>query len=402
MTDPVVFCKACYAPDYYNNKSRPSSEYSECPNKKWNDCSKEKHKILCKPDDSKDERYCRCDARKGFSPVNDLSRTMCNYKNYDCKDNYKCPDLPNGKAQQLLLNYTCAPVCDEGFDRLDEDSDVCLPINITTSEIKEGESTDTSLTQATVTTIYQKPGCDDGCDEYSFCYNGTCVCQNSCPATYDPVCGYNAESKTYKTFPSNCDLRRNYCEERQFVYHSRGKCITECRKSAYLALIRSTLEYSAIVWDPYIEGDINKLERIQRQAARFITGDYRSREKGSVTNMLESLKLTPLQDRRRTSRLVFLYKVAGGLVPAIHPSDYLQTVTRKRQIRAKSYSDFQVSNIVEKQVINNTRGFSVKHCKSEQLKNSFFVKTIIEWNHLDDRVVRAETTEGFKSALLHD
>ena len=29
---------------------------------------------------------------------------------------------------------------------------------------------------------------------------------------------------------------------------------------------------------PYTETNINRLERIQRQAARFITGDYRSRE----------------------------------------------------------------------------------------------------------------------------
>ena len=29
-------------------------------------------------------------------------------------------------------------------------------------------------------------------------------------------------------------------------------------------------------------------ERVQRQAARFITGDYRTREEGCVTGMLQS------------------------------------------------------------------------------------------------------------------
>jgi hypothetical protein len=44
------------------------------------------------------------------------------------------------------------------------------------------------------------------------------------------------------------------------------------------------MEYGGIIWDPYTETNIKRLERIQRQAARFITGDYRSREEGSVEN----------------------------------------------------------------------------------------------------------------------
>ena len=51
--------------------------------------------------------------------------------------------------------------------------------------------------------------------------------------------------------------------------------------------------------------DIEKLERVQRQAARFITGDYHSREEGSVTKMLETLELETLERRRSSCRLVF-------------------------------------------------------------------------------------------------
>jgi hypothetical protein len=67
----------------------------------------------------------------------------------------------------------------------------------------------------------------------------------------------------------------------------------------------------AIVWDPYTTctSDINKLERIQRRAARFITGDYKTREEGSVTKMLNDLKLQNLQLRKTSLRLVFLYKL---------------------------------------------------------------------------------------------
>lgn len=58
--------------------------------------------------------------------------------------------------------------------------------------------------------------------------------------------------------------------------------IQECRKTAYISLVRPTIEYCAIVWHryPYMATNINKLNRIQRQAAGFIAGDYKSREEG--------------------------------------------------------------------------------------------------------------------------
>jgi hypothetical protein len=96
------------------------------------------------------------------------------------------------------------------------------------------------------------------------------------------------------------------------------------------------MDYGGIIWDPYTETNINRLERIQRQAARFITGDYRSREEGSVSNMLEKLDLQELKERRTSQKLIFLYKVVEGLVPAIEPDDYLKKARPKRSITVKN------------------------------------------------------------------
>ena len=63
-----------------------------------------------------------------------------------------------------------------------------------------------------------------------------------------------------------------------------------------MSLVRSTLEYGAIIWDPYIQSDVTKMERIQIWAPRFITGDYKTRSPGSVTN--KNLDLPLLQERR--------------------------------------------------------------------------------------------------------
>jgi hypothetical protein len=63
------------------------------------------------------------------------------------------------------------------------------------------------------------------------------------------------------------------------------------------------MEYGAIVWDPYNTVDTNKLERIQRREARFITGEYKSREEVSVIKMLAELELelSNLNDLTTTS-----------------------------------------------------------------------------------------------------
>ena len=41
------------------------------------------------------------------------------------------------------------------------------------------------------------------------------------------------------------------------------------------SLVRPHLEYASAVWDPYTARDSNKLDKVQRRAARFVRRDYR-------------------------------------------------------------------------------------------------------------------------------
>ena len=52
-------------------------------------------------------------------------------------------------------------------------------------------------------------------------------------------------------------------------------CPPELRETAYFSLDRSSLEYSSAVWYPFRQKYINKLETMQRSAARFVTQNYR-------------------------------------------------------------------------------------------------------------------------------
>jgi len=207
-----------------------------------------------------------------------------------------------------------------------------------------------------------------------------------------------SEDLEWKTYITNITKRAN--STLGFLRRNLSHCPLECRKNAFLALVRSKLEYASVVWDPFHQSDIDRLEGIQRSAARFITRDYRSRQPGCVTEMLQTLELPPLQDRRRAQRLTLLYKVVEGHVPAIPIERYLKPLRPKRTIRAKQYEGYIHQNIVCNFVNNNSKCFETIPSKTVLFKNSFFVKTVIDWNKLSDDIVNSSTIDIFKDSVF--
>ena len=73
-------------------------------------------------------------------------------------------------------------------------------------------------------------------------------------------------------------------------------------RTLFCALVRSQLEYCTVVWSPQTARNINKLERIQRRATKFILktdDDYDTRRK--------QLNLLSLEDRRFLFSVLFSY-----------------------------------------------------------------------------------------------
>ena len=78
--------------------------------------------------------------------------------------------------------------------------------------------------------------------------------------------------------------------------------------TAYTAIVYPKLKYAFAAWDPYLQKDIVKLERIQRKAARFCTKNYHPTT--SITEMLQDW--TSLELRRPMTQLTLLYKMSRG------------------------------------------------------------------------------------------
>jgi hypothetical protein len=70
---------------------------------------------------------------------------------------------------------------------------------------------------------------------------------------------------------------------------------------------------------PHTRANINKVESIQRRAARFVTNNYDPR--ASVTTLLQDLNWPTLQHRRELAKLVMMYRITYHLIEI--PSCYL-------------------------------------------------------------------------------
>ena len=116
--------------------------------------------------------------------------------------------------------------------------------------------------------------------------------------------------------------------------------------------------------------------------------------------MPHKLNLPTLQDQRKQQRLSFFYKVVMGLVPAMPVEQFLKPLsTSKRQISPTKFQDFTAKNIIDRQTTLNSRAVLVPHSNTEPHKNSFFVRTTTDWNHLSDDQVKAPVLEDFKRRI---
>ena len=85
-----------------------------------------------------------------------------------------------------------------------------------------------------------------------------------------------------------------------FLRRNLKNCPEECRKLAYISLVRPTLEYGLSIWDPCLQKDIIHFieKKTTTPSSQIHKKEYRSREYGCLTNMLKDIELSSLQQRR--------------------------------------------------------------------------------------------------------
>ena len=98
---------------------------------------------------------------------------------------------------------------------------------------------------------------------------------------------------------------------RGFLYRNIKHCSPDVKNRCYKIFIRPILEYASIIWSPYYNKYVNKLEAVQRRMARFVYNEYGFI---SVTNLLKNLSWPTLRQRRTCNRGIMLYKILNKQV----------------------------------------------------------------------------------------
>ena len=83
-----------------------------------------------------------------------------------------------------------------------------------------------------------------------------------------------------------------------------GYIAVSAKRSLYLSLVRSQLQYCSPLWHPHLLSDIKCLEAVQRRATKFIINDKSINHK----DRLIRLGLLPLMMEFEISDIIFLVK----------------------------------------------------------------------------------------------
>ena len=186
----------------------------------------------------------------------------------------------------------------------------------------------------------------------------------------------NVESIKYLGITITSDLKwnthvSNICTKANrtlgFLRRNLTACPQDVKESAYKGLVRPILEYGSSVWDPHSLLLQDELEKVQKRAARFVTGNYNF-ETGSMTGILEKLKWESLKKRRKDSRLIMLYKGLKGAA-SIPINDLVPPSRHTRN--------------------HHSLAFQIPLAGTDIYKSSFFPQTIRDWNSLSDPLTSA-------------
>ena len=159
-----------------------------------------------------------------------------------------------------------------------------------------------------------------------------------------------------------------------FVHRNFKECSQQVKDKLYKSYVRPSLEYCSSAWDPYTKANIDKLEQVQRRAARLVTCNFSRYTR--VTPILQQLNWTPLRERRARTKVTILYKAMHNLIEI--PTQHLSYTTGATR---------QAHNLY------------IPYANTDTFKHSFFLSTSRLWNKIPLETRNAPTLSAFQTGL---
>ena len=148
----------------------------------------------------------------------------------------------------------------------------------------------------------------------------------------------------------------------------------------YKTFVRPILEYGNIVYDSCLKEESDRIENVQLEAARIVTG---GKFRTSSEELYEELGWRDLSTRRKISKLTRFHSFCTGKCP-----DYINQI-----LQGFRYDSARTTRGSETGLI------PVPKCTRESYRNAYFPSTIRAWNSLSPALRGAPSCTSFKRQL---
>ena len=147
----------------------------------------------------------------------------------------------------------------------------------------------------------------------------------------------------------------------------------------YSTYIRPILEYACEVWDNCTEQDCYRLELVQLEAARIVTGltKFTSRE-----SLYFETGWSPPEERWKVKKLVLYHNIVNGRCPS-----YLSDLLPPKVSQTSKYN------------LRGKNDLTVPFARTTAFQSSFMVNTTKCWNSLDMSVRNIDSVCKFKQFI---
>ena len=169
-----------------------------------------------------------------------------------------------------------------------------------------------------------------------------------------------------------------YQISRTFYY--RDKKVFSLFVDLYKQYVHCHLEYVSPTWSPWLQCDIDEVEKVQRRMVNMIPGLA-----GTYEEKLAAVGLSSLADRRTRTDMVQTFKIING-VDDVPMSNWFNLYDDGHRLTCTSNNP---SNIIPARYNTDMRG-------------NFFSNIVVrQWNSLPDAVKNCTTVSTFKKHDNH-
>ena len=159
--------------------------------------------------------------------------------------------------------------------------------------------------------------------------------------------------------------------------HNLHMCSKEVKNSAYNMIVRPHLEYASTCWNPYTKRNIDKLEAVQRRAARFVLSFYDYHPTADLSGKIQkTLQWDSLQHRRAVADLCIFYKLRNNLANIAIPPMLVPSVK------------------------HNCHYNHIQSLHSDAFRYKFFARGVRLWNIIPYHLTTKPSLESFCTATF--